>query len=184
MPSLFCKFWNKWSSLPENQILREVIGTYLEANGQVSLQSQIVLAQVALETMAYVVLTDDRGNEPPDQAAEDLISKLLKEQGIPISIPNQLSKLSHLSGKSFLKYNDSEDILSGPQIVVRIRNALVHSHRAKRDKRQKLNTDHYVEAWQLSLWYLELVLLAWLGHEGKYSCRLKKGFASDLDLVP
>ena len=183
MPTLFRKFWRKWQNPAENQVLREVIGTYLEANGKVSLQSQIVLAQVGLETMAYEVLTDAQGNEPSG-SAEDKISSLLKKQGTPDGIPNQLSKLSHLSKESILKDNPPDPDLNGPQTIVRIRNALVHSKRAKRHKRQKLNTDHYKEAWQLSLWYLELVLLAWLGYEGKYSCRLKQGFEGDLDYVP
>jgi hypothetical protein len=170
MSPLFQKFWDAWLDPASQEVLRKAISWYLEANSGSMLQSRLILEQVALEMMAYEVLTDEQGNEPSGSAAS-LITRMLGELGIPDHVPADTSHLHALAQQPLLKANPPDPDLNGPGVTAAIRNALVHSKRAKRQKRSSLEGEHYVEAWQLSQWHLELSLLAWIGYEGEYSRR-------------
>ena len=170
MSPLFQKFWDAWLDPASQEVLGNAISWYLDANSGPMLESRLILAQVALEMMAYEVLTDEQGNEPSGSAAV-LITRMLNEFSIPDHVPLEVSELHALAQKPLLKANLPDSDLNGPGVTVAIRNALVHSKRAKRQKRSSLEGKHYFKAWQLSQWHLELSLLAWIGYEGEYSRR-------------
>jgi hypothetical protein len=177
-------FCDRWEDEDQREALCQSIGWYLEANGGTpTLQSRLILAQVALELMAHEVLTDNDGNEPEGRASK-IISELLDHFGIPTHVPQELELLRNLASVPTLKDNPSSQDLTGPETVVRIRNAVVHSKRAKRKKRRVLDTKEYVEAWRLSIWYLEMVILSWCGYDGEYSSRLETGWQGEHDTVP
>lgn len=184
IPDLFTRFWAKWCQPSSREVLRQVVWWYIEANGaSITTEGRLVLAQVALEIMGYEVLTGPRGVEPGGEAA-DKISNTLKTFQIPIDIPYEMQELCSLAKDPAIKDKPSDINFSGPKMLTAIRNAIVHSKRSKRSKRRLIKGKHFTQAWLLSLWYLELVILGWLGYHGQYLCRLRAEHGSDLEPVP
>lgn len=68
--------------------------------------------------------------------------------------------------------------MDAPHAITDIRNSLVHPV-SKKDVR-----NCYIEAWKLSLWYLELSVLALCGYDGIYTCRLTATYVTDSKKVP
>ena len=77
---------------------------------------------------------------------------------IPADLPDRLKALHGRRGK---KWSD------GPDAVTGVRNALVHP-----SEKDELPEGAYFEAWQLSMWFLDLVLLRLCGYAGEYANRL------------
>ena len=69
--------------------------------------------------------------------------------------------------------------LDGAEAITEIRNAIVHP-----SKELNLPDGAYCDAWRLSLWYLDLVFLRLLGHEGEYGNRLSKRSVGEVETVP
>ena len=63
--------------------------------------------------------------------------------------------------------------------ITDLRNGLVHPK-----ENGPLPANAYFEAWELSLWYLDLIFLRLLKFEGKYSNRLKQRFVGHVEDVP
>jgi hypothetical protein len=69
----------------------------------------------------------------------------------------------------------------GPRLFTEIRNEIIHP------TKNRLSRDHdeLVDAWRLSLWYIELVLLRVLRYEGQYASRLlERRWEGDIEPVP
>ena len=132
------------------------------------LEGGIILAQAALELLAWTILVQDKKILSDDGfaklSAADKIRLLTGTIGVPLEIPSVLKGLSALA--KGLNWKD------GPQAVGETRNALVHPNP---DKRKTITTAPSIatyECWSLSLWYVELTLLWWFGYAGSYSNRL------------
>jgi hypothetical protein len=146
---------------------------YVESNMTAGgVEGSIILSQAAFELLGWAHLVEDRmalsekGYEKLDAA--DKMRLLLSTCGIPALIPPSLSTLT---SSARLKENQWKD---GPQALTEIRNALVHSNPAKRKKVFDENMTLVHEAWELSLWYLELILLKAMGYLGNYSNRIAR----------
>jgi hypothetical protein len=133
-------------------------------------EGSIILAQSAFELLGWTHLVEeklalsDKGYE--NLAAMDKLRLLLSICGIPAAIP---ASLPRLSAAAKAKENQWKD---GPQAITEVRNALVHSNPAKRKK--MFNVRHMIvfEAWNLSLWYLELIMLKTFNYNANYSSRV------------
>jgi hypothetical protein len=68
----------------------------------------------------------------------------------------------------------------GPEAIVLIRNELVHP---ERQLPIKIGTV-IAEAWNLSQWYAELMILRLSGYDGPYSNRLKRNWVGQVESVP
>jgi hypothetical protein len=66
-----------------------------------------------------------------------------------------------------------EKISGGPWAVTAVRDTLIHPRR--RQKRSSTSSEVRIQARQLALWYVELVLLALCRYNGPYVNRLHKG---------
>ena len=66
------------------------------------------------------------------------------------------------------------EAIDAPEIVVQIRNAIVHSHIDKRKKLSAIANEVKDEALTLCLWYIELSLLKILHYNGKYFNRCSR----------
>jgi len=104
--------------------------------------------------------------------ARGQISELLKTCGIPLTIPAHLSNLQ--AAGTLLGASD------GPGEIVRIRNALVHPEEKNRAVISSTDAASRVEASELGLWYLEMVLLRLFGYNGVY---YRRGLTGRLDEV-
>ena len=60
----------------------------------------------------------------------------------------------------------------GPKILATARNDFIHPSRIHpAGGSGGYNIDTLIEAWELAAWYLELVIMWWLGYDGEYKRR-------------
>ncbi len=139
-------------------ILLRVIDWYLNANNSsyLSKEGGIILAQVALESLANKCLTIEELKTIKKSA--DRMTKLFDKLNIPTEITIATEKL----------YNYRPKFDSAPDALAKVRNSLVHH--TWEDKRDF--SDLHDEAWKLGLWYLELSILSICGYRGRYKNRL------------
>ncbi len=60
-----------------------------------------------------------------------------------------------------------------------LRNGLVHP-----DKKNEPPEGAYYDAWRLSLWYIDMILLRLCGHCGDYGNRFKRRWVGQVEKVP
>jgi hypothetical protein len=168
---LFVTRWNQ--SEAWRDCLRHAIYWYTQANtgsGQPGIDSALILVQAALERLSHHRMVVDRVMISSDGFrklnASDKLRMLLSGLGIPIEIPTSTPKIRDAARRRHW--------CDAPHAVTEIRNALVHPERKER------TAGCYFEAWQLSLWYLELSILAMCGYEGSYRSRLNLGRVEDV----
>jgi hypothetical protein len=176
---VFPGFLKRW----QDEIWRDSIETaiywYIRSNtSEGGIDGSIILAQAALELLAWTLLVDDKKKvsyvEFNKMPAAKKITLLLSECSIPLEMPSTLSELNGLKKRFGW---------DGPKAFTEIRNFLVHPG----DKRKRLAGKKLplAEVWQLGLWYIELVLLYLFGHVGYYADRLRKdAWVGQVDLVP
>jgi hypothetical protein len=161
----------RWSDADWKQVLQLAIDLYVTANHQESSQIGLVIAQSALELLAWAILVERRQTLSPEGfeklAAADTVRLLLELAGVPRAIPAALNALASTSppGQKGGTWRD------GPHAVTDLRNGMVHPTKSRRVK-LGVPTLPWFEAARLSLWYVELVLLRLLDYEGPYRNRL------------
>lgn len=178
----FPLFVKRWQQSEEwRECLRLSIYWYGQANtggSTLGIDSAIILAQSALERLAYHYLVVDRkmvSQKGLDGLwASDRLRMLFSLCGIPNEITDAVPDIS----KANNSFNKSSKWMDGSHAIVDIRNSLVHPV-SKKDIR-----NCYVDAWKLSLWYLELSVLALCGYNDTYSNRLTVKYVTDSEVVP
>jgi len=78
-----------------------------------------------------------------------------------VGIPTHLKALRQLAKK--------EGWQDAPQALSSLRNELAHLRPEAGQRPPKA----WIDAWRLSVWYCEVVILAWLGYGGHYLNRLR-----------
>lgn len=164
---VFPGFMQRWTNKIWKEPIELAIHWYIESNMCAGgVEGGIILAQAAFELLAWTLLVDDhqvlseQAFQPGKLQASDKLRLLLASCRIPLAIPSDLCELTKAAA--------ANNWTDGPQAIVEIRNALVHANPTKRAKVLGGSNDARVEAWTLSQWYLELVLL-WLFHyQGNY----------------
>jgi hypothetical protein len=136
----------------------------------------LILAQTALEGLAWTYCVQDRkmvsagAFKPRGLTAADKLRLLATSLGIPTIIPPELTALQAKPGK---KWDDALDAITS------IRNSLIHS-----DSSDPLPDNSFYEAWMLSLWLIDMVLLRLCDHNGSYSNRISKRLVGSVTSVP
>lgn len=155
--------------------LRLAIESYADAASG-TLQRNVVLAQVGLETLAFTYLVTWTGKLPANQFKAPVskhIRDFLKDVGIPTTIPRVYYGLRRV------RANTPWD---GPAAIAWLRNDIVHGnlHRVH-GRRWKVA----YQGCQLALWYLELAVLAVIGYQGSYRNRLSgEAYGGAVEPVP
>ena len=158
LPELFPGFWSTWHGTTVNDPVRMALEWYLIGNVQRNVHAAIILIQAALERLSFL------GAGTKGTSFEgDWIAAALQSRGINDQIPRKFGR-SGVWGKSRWDH--------GPHAFVSIRNDLVHSSM----KMGTLSVDEYVQASQLGLWYVELMLLREFDYHGSYWNRLTREF--------
>ena len=178
LPPLFDQFAAKWWD-PNAQlqafwrnVLRGLIYTYTDAE-RMDESRGVVPACTALETLCWAILVETErwltGGRPADGGENEYdkltvagqLRLLLRWAGIPTGVPGTLPKLLQKATSSNW---------DGPQVVVWVRNRVVHP-----DRREQLVDGMPAEALHLALWYTELVVLKMLGYDGYFRDSLDAG---------
>lgn len=179
---LFPLFAKRWQQSKEwKDCLIAAVYWYTQANtsdASPGIDSAIILAQAALERLAYHYLVVDRrmisGKGFDDLWASDRLRMLFSVCGIPNEITDATPRIRD-ANKGFKK---NAKWMDAPHAITDIRNSLVHP------VRKKNVNDCYVDAWKLSLWYLELSVLAVCGYNGTYTSRMTAKSVIDSESVP
>jgi len=131
------------------------------------------ISAIAFESLSYRILVVEEGILTRKQHKKSLSNNLrllLEWAGIPRALPDDLSALHtapHEGGDA-------------PSVLTWIRNRIIHT-----DNREDLPRDAVHEAWTLSLWYLELLLLRLMSYDGPYKSRVESHRSpDDYPLVP
>ncbi len=166
----FNVIWNKFSELWKNNddknFLTSAIHWYLEANKNSGLtEGSIIMAQTALELIYNWLLIEKEGilvgKDAENINAANKIRLLLSRINIPYDVPITLKNLHTY-------FTKSKDAVDAPEIIVQIRNAIVHSQMERRKALSAIPDRAKYEALQLCLWYIELSLLNIFGYTGDY----------------
>ena len=164
--------WLKFSDLWENESDRECIKTvlhwYVEANSNAAfIEGSIVLIQNALELLFHWLIAEKKNYVNTSDAdilsASAKIGFLLSNYNIKSEIPKELEDL-----KSFAK---QYGISSGPDSFIRIRNCIVHPSKKKRKTLKEIEDNAKVEALNLGVWYVEVILLKHFKFKGNIQNR-------------
>lgn len=175
---LFPLFAKRWQQSEEwKDCLRSSIYWYMQANtsgGSPGIDAAIILAQSALERLAYQHLVVDRKmisqKEFKELTAAARLRRLFSSIDLPIGIGSATPDLQKAA--SSFKWVDA------PHAITDIRNELVHPISKKQV------ADCFIDAWKLSLWYLELCILALCGYQGTYISRLTATSQTHSEEVP
>ncbi len=179
LSDLFAGFWKLWNTELWRTPLTHSLYWYLGACDRgvgIGVDTGLILAQTALEGLAWTYCVQDRkmvsgaAFKPRGLSAADKFRLLLTAMEIPTAIP---SDLSALNGKAGERWSD------GPDAITAVRNQLVHPHETK-----KLPEGSYYEGWNLSLSYIDLVILRLCDYYGEYSNRLTKMHQRGIERVP
>jgi hypothetical protein len=164
---VFPGFVGLWRGETWGEALWRALYWYLGANTRgtgVGVDTALILAQAALEQLAWTYSVRDRKMVSESAfgrrglSGADKMRLLLSSLDIPAGLPDGLRALHAKRGK---KWED------GPEAITGIRNALVHPR-----EKDELAEGSYYEAWQLSMWFLDLALLRLCRYEGQYANRL------------
>lgn len=172
---LFPGFMARWAQENWENALRESLYWYFSANRQWSPEG-IILAQTAIERLSYEFVVENKklitAKGFKDLWASDRFRLLFSSLGIPLDIPVAATELARLA--------KSMGWCDAPHAITEIRNSIVHPDHKHRGK---LDVAHPA-TWNLSLWYLEMAILALCGYRGRYTNRLISRWAGECDTVP
>lgn len=176
----FSGFARLWNGTIWRGPLRSAISWLTEANRPgISLETKVIIAQVALELLSWVRLVEDEKiyeyKTFDKMKASERIHKLLVNAHVPAEIPDHLVELTRLCRESGFS--------SGPEVISGIRNKLVHATEQHRVGLSTVNGLQFFECAQLAIQYIELVLLAICGYRGHYARRGWSGWKGDDEVL-
>jgi hypothetical protein len=173
----FCRMWAKeaWRA----PIIQAVTWLIEASKRHENLEGAVAFCQIPLEMLAWLVFADDAPIVDADDfkplGAPNKLKLLLHHCGIPLGVLAQLQTLTKVS----LAGRQGKPALSGPHVVVEVRNVIIHPHASNRQKIVGWLRNHNATADQLlqetvSLftWYITLVLLRFMEYRGQYANHL------------
>ena len=159
---LFERFIERLSETLWQKPLVTAIRSYATANRlRAGFAFGLATGFMALESLTWMILVRRESWLDPDGygklTAADRLRLLLKWASIPLEVPPYLGLLEAMA---------LNQKMEGPEVLSWIRNRIVHP-----DKKDQLEYGPVRDAWKLSLWYLELLLLRLFDYEGPYRSR-------------
>jgi hypothetical protein len=158
------------------RVARHLAQSYVASNRGGFVEQRITIAFAALELLSWQRAVLEGGADPDKhdgKRADQRLRAMLTNGKVPIaSIPTHLSAL-----KAFAR---DEGLGDAPKAVADVRHRLTHP---------KVLDDLYdrdrllTEAWWLTVRYLELLILHWVGYTGRVVDRTKRGWPQ-VDTVP
>jgi hypothetical protein len=158
LPALFAAVMSRWADPFERKVVERAIDYYVEANAPDPIELAVSAAQAGLELLAWTELVEDTrqytGKQYKRRDAHENMSELLDGHSISTALPNNLKTLRTQAAK--------HHCATGPEIVTRMRNGVIHPSRSK----PTFPYQAWEDAWRLVMHYLQLALLAYAGYQG------------------
>jgi len=176
---VFPGFFTLWNDEAWREHLRKSLYWYLAANERstgIGVDAGIILAQTALERLAWAYCVEHQrivsqdAFTPRGLSSANKLRMLASTLGITTKIPTTMRALRGRRGRKWV------DI---PDAIASIRNALVHPH-----VKDSHTSQAYYEAWNLSMWLLDLTLLRLCSYNGNYGNRLVERYPGTVEHVP
>ena len=177
---MFRSFRELWKDAYWREIILRTIYTY--THGQEGTWADVMMAQSALETLAWAVLVEKKGQrmmgDPqhrlPKSEFEELhaagkVRKLLGWAGVPSSFPSAYDLLGPNAAELINEIDPSKR--DGPRAVTWLRNRIAHP---KPGGTAKPPDGAFFECSWALLGYVELVLLRLLDYRGSYADRMER----------
>lgn len=159
LPTVFAGMWPLWLDPQRQSVLRVATGFLVEASSGISVESRIVLAQAALELLAWQRLVNEgkwSRKQFKSATAAEKIRGLLRACHVDASLPATTAGLASTPG-----LGSPSD---GPSFTVNVRNRVAHPPRT--GPHVLLPSSVIVGAWRVALGYHQLALLHWLNFHG------------------
>ena len=171
---LFAGFFRYFRALPRDSKTQLALEWYLQSNAQEAPHTSMILNQAALERLAGETVGDRKEEkigcrtkrEQPGRWIARALCKVEVDTRIPPSLGEALGK-----AKSFEH---------GPHALVYLRDGLVHGEM----KDGIPSPQAQIQARNLGLWYVELLLLKLVCYSGVYSNRLASRWDGEFETVP
>lgn len=177
LSEIFQLIYIKLQDVYWKKVLSNVFSWYLECHSDGIIENKIVSNQIALETLAWSYLVEDKGilqeQEYNKKRASDIFRLFFQQFILNTTIP---SNFPYLEEVQKLNYYDSAHLITD------YRNNVVHPK--KKVKFQPLPNDFSFFVLRLGLHYVELGLLFIMGYKGKYLNQLYFGWDGIYDIVP
>ncbi|MCE9527086.1 MAG: hypothetical protein K8R36_13650, partial [Planctomycetales bacterium] len=178
---VFPGFMSLWKNNTWREPLTHAIYWYLAACNHgigvgISVDAGLILTQTALELLAWTSCVIDRKLIPKSDFKRGKLTaaEKLRYLATSLDIPNDIPQaLCNFKGPNGTKWRDSMHAITA------VRNSLVHP-----DANAGLAEDSFLDAWKLSLWYLDMIFLRLCGHNGVYANRLAKRWIGEVESVP
>ncbi|MEU9381100.1 hypothetical protein AB0D38_08900 [Streptomyces sp. NPDC048279] len=159
---LFSGFGSLWSDQFARDLLSNAVSYYLECIVMNPLHLATSAGQAGLELLAYERLVEEQqvltSAQYKSRTAHENIISLLSSHGASHALPSSLTNLTKAAGSA------NPPCKSGPEIITRMRNGVIHPSR----KKPKFTTDEWLEAWELVSSYLVLSILGRVSFNGRY----------------
>ncbi len=188
LPELFPGFMHLLHQEKWREALERIIYWYVHACTKAAgMDGSIVLSQTALELLSWKYVANVnkyvQEKEFGKLAADSQIRLLLSFCDIPREVPPDFSSLGALCAN--LPQDLRQHLSDGPSIITQMRNSIVHPvHKLQAEiERHPDPIRLYREVLDLSLQYIELVLLRLFGYKGMYILR-QRYFWKTLGTVP
>lgn len=172
LSNIWIKFHQLWKS--DEDFIRSSIHWYIQSCGYAGyLEGALVMAQTALELIYNWWIIESKrmivGKDSENLNASNKIRLVISQLNIDSNIPKDLKNLNQYITKE-------KSLNDGPEVIIGIRNAIVHSQVEKRKKLSKISTEVRYEALRLCIWYTELSLLRILEFNGLYNNRTSNDY--------
>jgi hypothetical protein len=158
--------------------LRVATQIYVEANGPITADTSLVLAQSVLELITWVRFVDELGTRQAKDfdglMPSERLRELLAWLEVDARIPPQQTALAREAA--------NQDWNDGPHAIGAMRNALIHPRQRERLLRTPIMAR--IELQELALWYVELALLRLIDFNGLYFNRLGEKATGIVEPVP
>jgi hypothetical protein len=163
-PEQFIEFFDLASKAWKDPFSRRVIGSavnyFIDGNRPLPLELATSTFQAGLELLAWTELVEERGiltaTSYKKRPAHENICDFLTAHKVNTSVPTNMASLQAVA--------QSENCKSGPEVITRMRNGVIHPKR----NRPEFGIDAWYDAWSLAQQYIVLGLLALLNYSGSY----------------
>ncbi|QKY70604.1 hypothetical protein [Lentibacillus sp. CBA3610] len=158
-------FYNISAKFEDNftkRVIKETIHWYVEALNSTFIENRAVNAQIALEKLSYVLLTQQStkiisNNEFKSNSFQANLQRILDEISVDTRLTGDYSMFSQHFG-------------SGPHLLVKYRNHITHPKRNQNIDSYSASEKFLIN--QLGLYYTEMLLLYLIGYGNVFSNRL------------
>jgi hypothetical protein len=167
LDSFFPGFMALFTNPVWGKVLRASIYWYVNSERSLpSLDTTIIMAQSALELLSWQYLVIDKkilsAKDFKKHWTSEIIRKVLIEEKIDVTLPKQCDVL-------LLRFGPED----GPYAITEIRNDIVHPV-----QKMPLNIEEMNQVWDLSMFYIEKVVLNLTGYQGPIGQRFRPSILS------